>query len=427
MNAIVQGLANAIRVQAPAAGNERSLRRVQWMSRLLVGKQRPITQEDLAQYTAAMHQGDPVADALAIWMGEIGFRTGMQQFEQALAGGLDQVPAAPDCLRAFFAEIESLPDWLNMDLLRTGQRAINRAGVAVPFMLGEIFLLGGYGVSVAMNQALVMTGGLRAGSARKRTLETSAWWLDVTREGGLDRDQAGFQTTARVRLLHAVVRRKLNADPTWDRATHGLPINQAHMAATGQAFAAGCLLVCRMSGIRFSREERDGFMHLWRYANHLIGVDPALNTQLESEGMRIILLAALTAPEENPLARDLADSYTREVQYRFPKLGAPGRVLSRCIGNGRLGLAWLGLGRDAYRRLGLPEQRAWLPLTLASLGVLNARETFRSLVPASDDWFTRTGRRLQEIQVDWLREAEDQPDAFIPYDERTGSDATRAA
>ncbi len=420
MNAIVKGLSNAVRVTHPAAGNVRSLRRVRLTARMLLGRERPITQADLSRYTAAMHQGDPLADALAGWMAEAGFAHGMQLFERALEQGIDAVPDAPDCLRAFFEEIEAMPDWLDMDRVRLGQRAINRAGIAVPFLLGEIFLLGGYGVSAAMNQALVMTGGLRDGSTRKRTLETSAWWLEVTKEGGLARDAAGFKTTARVRLLHAVVRRKLNTDPAWDRATHGLPINQAHMAATGQAFAAGCLLACRMFGVRFTRPERAAFMHLWRYANHLIGVDPAFNTELEKEGMRIIFLAALTAPEENPLAQELAHSYTEQVQYQFPKLGLPGRVLSHCIGRGRLGLAWLGLGRPAYRRLGLREAQAWLPLTLGSLAVLNARETVRKLLPATEDWFTRTGRRLQELQVDLLRETGDQPDAFIPYDERDG-------
>ncbi len=404
--------------QAGSPAQGRSVNRFRLMTELTLGRDCDITPQQLEDYRAYMHAGDPLGDAVAEWMAEVGFRTGMEQFEQVLNHGLGSVPDAAQPLRALFEAVEKKPAWLDEAELLTGQRAIARAGVAIPFILGDIFLLGGYGVSVAMNKALVMTGGLREGSTRKRANETSAWWLQVTREGGLQRDQDGFKTTLRVRVLHGVVRRRLKDDANWSTEAHGLPINQAHMAATGHAFGAGCLVAARMFGIRFNEAERAAFMHLWRYANWLMGVDEQLNTQSEHAGMSVILMSAMTAPEENEYAGDLAESYLAQVQYEFPKLGVPGRALSHVIANGRLGLAWLGLGRTAYRNLGLPERRAWMLLPLAGFGVLNAREAMRAVVPGADRLFTTSGRWIQETQIRLMRAAEDQPDEFIPYDER---------
>ena len=42
--------------------------------------------------------------------------------------------------------------------------------------------------------------------------ETTKWWIDVTREGGLGRFAPGFQTTLRVRVIHAMLRKRVHVE-----------------------------------------------------------------------------------------------------------------------------------------------------------------------------------------------------------------------
>ncbi|WP_375482958.1 hypothetical protein [uncultured Mycobacterium sp.] len=49
-------------------------------------------------------------------------------FDRALAEGIANVPEAPAPLREFFVRVETIPDWVDSDTVRRGQRALRRGG-----------------------------------------------------------------------------------------------------------------------------------------------------------------------------------------------------------------------------------------------------------------------------------------------------------
>jgi hypothetical protein len=68
--------------------------------------------------------GDEPMDRLVDWMSVAGMEQTRPLFDRALAGGIDSVPEAPDPLREFFVQIETVPDWVDRKKLRRGARAL---------------------------------------------------------------------------------------------------------------------------------------------------------------------------------------------------------------------------------------------------------------------------------------------------------------
>ncbi len=174
--------------------------------------------------------GDEPMDRLVEWMAATGTDQTRPLFEQALNGGIASVPDAPAPLREFFDSVETPPDWVDPDLLRTGQRALRRGGADGMYIARDVSLLGGYQFS-GFNKTLLRTGALEKGS-NKRFAETMQWAMDVIAEGGLEPLGVGYRSTIRVRLIHSFVRRHVAAMPDWRADEWGVPVNQTDMAAT---------------------------------------------------------------------------------------------------------------------------------------------------------------------------------------------------
>ena len=94
------------------------------------------------------------------------------------------MPEAPEPLREFFIQVETVPDWVDRELMRRGQRAMRRGGADGMYVARDVSLLGGYQFS-GFNKTLLRTGALEKGS-NKRFAETMQWAMDVIAEDGLD-------------------------------------------------------------------------------------------------------------------------------------------------------------------------------------------------------------------------------------------------
>jgi hypothetical protein len=66
--------------------------------------------------------GDVVADAYAALMPKYGFRPLIQMLTKACDEGVEAVADAPPELVAFIRDMEATPAWVDMDLVREGQR-----------------------------------------------------------------------------------------------------------------------------------------------------------------------------------------------------------------------------------------------------------------------------------------------------------------
>lgn len=313
--------------------------------------------------------GDEAADRLVEWMLQAGMAETRPLFERAAARGIAEITDAPAPLREFFELVEAVPDWVDWDLVRRGERAMRRSGADGMYIARDVSLLGGYQFS-GFNKTLVRTGALEKGS-NKRFAETMQWAMDVISENGMDLGGVGYRSTLRVRLIHAMVRRHVAALPDWRGADWGLPINQTDMAAT----LVGALIAPSAGGIGMglllSPADCAGIAHLTRYVGWLIGVDDEWLPRDYRDGIRVLFhtLTALAQPDDS--TRALAVPMAQDpMGWHFANLSGIRRRLARAQ---HLSVTSAFLGPRAMRALGLPAYvLPWYPALRLPVNVLRS-------------------------------------------------------
>ncbi len=335
--------------------------------------------------------GDEPMDRLVEWMASAGMEQTRQLFDRALTYGIASVPDAPEPLREFFTAVEAVPDWVDWNLIRLGQRAMRRGGADGMYVARDVSLLGGYQFS-GFNKTLIRTGALEKGSNR-RFAETMQWAMDVISVDGMAPLGIGYRSTIRVRLIHAFVRRHVGAMPDWRADEWGVPVNQTDMAAT----LVGALIAPPTAGLGMglvlSPKEYEGIAHLTRYVGWLIGVRDEWLPRDFRDGIGVLYhtVAALSQPDEStkqsamPMADDPLLWHSRIV---------PGlrRRLARAQ---HLSITSGFLGPRAMRALGLPAYvPPWYPM--ARLPVNLARSAAALLRPGGLDRAAQRGEREQK-------------------------------
>jgi hypothetical protein len=355
----------------------------------------------------------------------------MDAFDLALAKGIGAVRNAPAALRNLVAEVETVPPWLDWDLIELGCRTHRRCGPLASLVVGCSALPLAYR-SGAGAKSLVYTGELLdEHRAIERLSQTNRFFLAAATPGGLRPRARAWQMTVRVRVLfHAQTRwwlRQLR-DPAWKPDEYGAPINQVDMAATRLLFCVNLLRHLRRLGFRFSPAESDAVMHVWRYAGYLLGIAPELLCATEVEGRRLLRLLLDVAGGPDDDSRALTEKLMKTAMPKLMEVvvGAlfpdgdvpgerpprgwlarlyhglawrPGLRLRRAMNTEQLsrvcyGLAAAILGRKTAAELKF-EDTAWryaAPLMLLSL--VAPLEVCRLIIPGGTDLAARVGDRL---------------------------------
>lgn len=310
-------------------------------------------------------------------------RVTMKQFHRALAHGIDAVPDAPAALREFFAVVDTVPDWVDRDLLEKGARAFRRMGRTRNDVLLQLSLIGGYRFG-GPPDLLVETGGLTGSTAMRRLGETQKWGTAVGEPGGMRRNGDGFKLTVHVRAMHALVNDRFENNGRWDIEHWGLPINQTDQAATLGLFNGTLLLGVRALGYTVSRDESRAVMHLWKYVGWLMGVDEEWLFDSEREQHRfnyhVVLVQDDVTPAGADLSRALVDGQ-RTLDYgRFSRVrGAYERLRL-------LSMLRFFLGEQGLHDLGLPVTPPWAVVPVVATNIVKSQVLKRSA----------PGRRLLE-------------------------------
>jgi len=326
-------------------------------------------------------QEDALADAVVEWLhtGPDQDHTSQDLVERILSG--HPLPGLPQPLRAFQAQTQATPYWVDADRLDRGAKAITRAGLLGLFPLGDMSLMGGYLASRA-TKSLVGTGEIEH-RATRRLVETAAWWIDVTTPGALVQHGTGYQAALRIRLVHAQVRRAMNRRPDWDYVNWDRPVNQVQTAGTLLLFSLVYVFGTQLLGLRYSAREKADILHLWRYVGWLMGVADELLPADEDDAWRLLWLLAATEfiPDDDSkrLARALVDTHAAVGEGRGPV----GKVLGQVNVGVHAAISRLVLGRANADFLGLPDSPVAQAAVLAVAGVNYAAETVRLLVPGA--------------------------------------------
>ena len=191
-----------------------------------------VTDEDLERVRAYTMLGDVVADAYAMLMPDLGFRTLIEMLQTACDRGIEHVADAPPELAALIHAMEQTPAWVDMDLVREGARLERNATAHLaPYAVRGAFIATFLNKYSALPMAL--TGTLSNESAARRVNETATFFATTTLPGALERHGEGFKAAAMVRLMHSMVRYNAIRSGRWDASVYGVPIPQVDQMPAG--------------------------------------------------------------------------------------------------------------------------------------------------------------------------------------------------
>jgi hypothetical protein len=252
---------------------------------------------------------DPVADAVIEELAPLGQRESGRLIQAGMDHDEDAFRNAPPLLRDFFADLESPPDWVSHEDFLPSIRMFHRnSRLVLGAMVGGT-LVEGFCTNIA--KSFFITGRLRDQGVR-RLRQNNRHMVEIFLPGGLDREGDGWKLSVRIRLIHAMVRRLLDASEDWDHESWGTPISAAHVGFAITAFSARLLKHLKSLGANYNDEERASFMQVWRYTGHLMGIPDSILFHDEEEALEIFKIGAMCEPppdiESIALANSLVNS-----------------------------------------------------------------------------------------------------------------------
>lgn len=328
-------------------------------------------------YAELLWQTDPLADAVMQEFAGMPESEWRSLLESALARGIENVPHAPKSLRAFFAELENIPPWVDRERCNLGGATFLRCRLG--FSVLALLSLPVIYSWPAGNKALALSGQLTH-RASQRLKDTTRYVFAVCQPDGLSRYSEGFAMSVRVRLIHAQVRRLLIESGQWRSEEWGAPINQCHMAGTNLMFSVGVLDGLTRLGYRFEPAERDALMHLWRYAGYLLGIKPELLIANELEGQQLLELMFAFEPEPDDDSRALVNALM-QTSFDYVRNFKLGRI---CSVNLCYGISRALLGKEHASALGYPKTLwRWLvPMVRPATWMVETARIYSSRVQA---------------------------------------------
>ena len=244
---------------------------------------------------------------------------------------------APKSLRDFFENLED-PPWLDHQAFRPGVRAFhaNVDLMLIAFVTGVLV----EGFATLISKSFYITG--RVGSTKRRLQQNNRQLLDIFFPGGLNRDGDGWKLSTRVRFVHARIRSLLAKSDDWNHEAWGTPLSAAHLGFAISVFSRLLLEYAILLGAKFSKEEYDSVLAVWRYAGYLMGIPEAILYTDGPSAERMYRIGKLCEPEPDSdaaaVANMLIDSIPKVADIQDPaeqqRVTALARRLSRAlIGN----------------------------------------------------------------------------------------------
>lgn len=356
-----------------------------------------------AAFKAGLTDGDPVAERFVAetYHGELGARRARELVETALRVGIDNVPELPDSLRALLEDFERVPDWVDPALVEEGAAVWRRWAYA----LGAV---GNAGTMDTYTEAwlalpLSLSGGYAGERALHRYMETSRWWIEVSRPGAILRPGSVARAISlHVRIMHVSVRARVRDHPEWDFDRWGLPISQSAMLLTLLGGSVAPALGLTALGFLTSPREARAVLHFNRYCGHLVGVRcDGWFPETVLDAWRILFMAdSARSYDSAKTGAELVESF---VSAFTPQPGQ--RALDRIraeyhyrVQAGYSGLFMLPWNRRRYQ---LPTPGPGIALLLARAPLIAGVELVRRLVPGVDDRWQRFGLRRWERWYAW--------------------------
>ncbi|MEZ4777184.1 MAG: oxygenase MpaB family protein [Bacteroidia bacterium] len=228
----------------------------------------------------ARFRTDPAADAVvASIVDTYGPRKAQEIFEVLIRNVGIPYEQLPEQTQDFFTAHHRLPVWADKEKIRLAEKVFLDHG---PKFLVFLYYKSLPTVYSCKNGAPVLTQTGRLALDReglekftRRIAETGQFLLDVMTKGGLTDEGKGVNAILKVRLIHAAIRSFILLGE-WDTATRGKPINQEDMAITLMTFSISMIDSMPKFGLDLGEKESEAFLHAWKVAGHLMGLEAEL-------------------------------------------------------------------------------------------------------------------------------------------------------
>lgn len=279
------------------------------------------------------------------------FREASKELEQYIRNGVSENDDIPESVKNMFLQTQTIPEWLNYDLLKSGAELCMRANLDSLISLRDYCLMGGYDFAY-LNKPLIITEALKKGAV-KRLSETLDFWVNVTRYNALEVHKKGYEFAIKTRLIHSYARLSIRKHyKNWDIKNWGEPINSWDMMATYIGFSLVFLHSLHKLGNTFSAHEENGLFHLWKYVGYLLGIPEKLLPDNKKQATEFFYMWTSVQPPADKDSVLLAHSLLNEslenpiLKYKFQRRNL--RYL-------HISCTWFLLDDEVCKRLEIPE------------------------------------------------------------------------
>ena len=313
-------------------------------------------------YVAHTQIGDPLGEAVAVELAAVGQEEAGRLISLGMTDSASRELGATPALRDLIRSAEAEPDWLDRASFEPGIGMFHRNSytILVAFVAGV--LIEGFTTNIA--KSFMLTGRVRDRGIR-RLGQNNRHMMEIFLPGGLHRDGDGWKLSVRIRIIHAQLRRLLSGSDEWDAEAWGSPISAAHLGYA-IAFSARLLAHMKTLGARYSREEHDSFMAVWRYTGYLMGIPETILFRDAEEALRLHEIGSACEPEPSLESIVMASSLVNSAPLvAGMELGEPRRQLATYIYRMSRGL----VGDEIADSLRYPQLRTFGTIPLFRLRV----------------------------------------------------------
>ena len=218
-----------------------------------------------------------------------------QDLHRFIEAGIEQrdeiLHKAPQALRDFFKNFEE-PPWLMHEIFRPGVRAFhaNVDLMLVAFVTGVLV----EGFSTLIAKSFNITG--RVASTKRRLQQNNRHMMEIFFPGGLQRKGDGWKLSMRIRFVHSRIRGLLAKSDDWNHETWGAPVSAAHLGFAISVFSKRLLEYSLLVGAKFSKEEKESVLAVWRYAGYLMGIPETILYTNGTDAEKIYKISYMCEP-----------------------------------------------------------------------------------------------------------------------------------
>ncbi|MDE2691553.1 MAG: oxygenase MpaB family protein [Acidobacteriota bacterium] len=250
--------------------------------------------------------GDPPADRVVEDLA--------RDFEPAQAAAIlaaaiqnpgDLPEKAPHSLHELVEQVSVLPNWYDAEVALAATKAFLRNSEMVLAGLVGAAIVEGF--STLISKSFRIRGRIM-GNGVRRLKQNLIQLVEQFLPGGMEPGGDGWRLTLRIRLVHAQSRMLLKDLAEWNSPTHGVPISAAHLLLASAAFSGRLMRHVQALGGDFSAEERDAYVHVWRYTGIVMGVPEQIMFHDMQSSLRAFDTAAQCEPAPDLDAIIMANS-----------------------------------------------------------------------------------------------------------------------